>query len=188
MAASSMTMSEKAKAQGARRNRSRTARRENRAEIRPFDGVAHLEEGQERDDDRQQQGADESQGRNLAARRDQDRRNDQPGERAEEPHESEPEIIREPERGQEIPEAVAKLGVQSPFAESADQPERVAERPEEMSESSAAGAGDQDMAERQHGHEDEDDSPDQGRPTRPGRSTSADWATEPTSHAGTIAS
>ena len=35
MAARSRTISEKAKAQGARRNRSRTARRENRAEIRP---------------------------------------------------------------------------------------------------------------------------------------------------------
>ena len=125
----------------------------------PLDGVAHLEERQGRRDEREQESPQEPEHRVPAAGRDQARRHDQPGERAQEADQAEAEVVRQPERGDKVPEAVACPGVEAAGPEPADEPEGDAHRPEEMPEAASPRAGREDLDEGQHGHDRQDHPP-----------------------------
>ena len=150
MAASSRTISEKANAQGARRNRSRMpdARTGPRAGPR---AATHLEEaGTARRPPAARRPT--SPAAAPPAGRDQDRRHDQPGQRPEEsPAARAGNNTAGPQRGQECHDDVP-APVQSARSESPGQPGGVAGGREEIPEPATTGAGDQDMEYRQDDH------------------------------------
>ena len=103
------------------------------------------EERQERHDHRQEQRPEHAQERRRPVAAIKNRRHDEPGERAQKADQPEAEIIGNAQAGHERPEAVAELGVEPTLPQPPDQPERMAERPEEMPEPAAPGARHGDM-------------------------------------------